>query len=180
VNSDDLFENWKKGGDIEAFSVLVAQLRKRVHAIARRRLNGEQEIEDIFQEVVTRLLEKKAIINDETHFEALATIYTVRAISERRRITSRFIADIEEADVPVDAGQLSELEGKERLAIYGECLHLLSDSYRTVIRLIYREGLTPAEAAKVLDTSEKQVTNLRDNARKRLKELVVNWRGRSA
>jgi RNA polymerase sigma-70 factor (ECF subfamily) len=136
-------------GDREAFGVLAGGAVDRLYAIARLILRDTDLAEDATQDALVRAWRDLPTLRDVERFDAWLYRLTVNACADigrrRRRWRSELtIVPIEPA-VPDRAAELADRDQLER------GLRRLTDAQRTILTLTFYVGLSPAEAADVLD-----------------------------
>jgi len=167
-------------GDRRAFDEIVTRYGPIALRVAARMAPDRQSAEDIAQEAMVRIW--RCAHEFDGHRARFTTwLYRIvvnLCIDLRRK--PRPVALPEDFD-PVDpsAGAAESVEIDERRAALIRAIDQLPAGQRAVLTLVYDEGLSGAEAARVLGVSTKAVERLLARARARLRELLVAGRQRS-
>jgi len=136
-------------GDHEAFSVLAVGSVDRLYAVARLILRDTDLAEDATQDALIRAWRDLPTLRDVERFDAWLYRLVVRSCADigrrRRRWRSELtIMTIESAE-PDRTAELADRDQLER------GLRRLSDAQRTILILHFYVGLSPGEAADVLE-----------------------------
>lgn len=172
MNVARAFAEWKRGSP-DQFSILWEVFEKMAQRVASKYTNSRGEVPDILGDVRLELLRRKEKIADVRHFEALVFLYAKRFALNNATYWSRIILDVENLEEGFEPNAAVAAERNEHRAIYEDCVDLLPDRYRTLLQLVYREELTTQQVAAVMGLSVRQVEDLKDNTRRRLKALVA-------
>ena len=165
-------------GDRDAFDELVTRHRDRVWAIALRMCRDRDDAEDVLQE--TFLAAWRSLDRFGGRSEVSTWLYRI-AINKShdviaRRRTSTPLDELPEQASPVDAGE----QHARRQAIE-RALQALTPEFRAVAVLCDILGLTPAEAAEVLEIPEGTAKSRVFRARAELaRALAPDWRPTTA
>jgi RNA polymerase sigma-70 factor, ECF subfamily len=136
-------------GDREAFSVLAGGAVDRVYAIARLILRDTDLAEDATQDVLVRAWRDLSTLRDVERFDAWIYRLTVRACADIGRRQRRWRAQLTVVPIePTEPDRATELADRDQLE---RGLRRLSDAQRTILILTYYAGLSPNEAADVLE-----------------------------
>ena len=164
--SDPELMTWSAGGDTRAFDAVVVRHGPLALRIARRLVDDAVAAEDIVQEAMVRLWSQAARFDAS---RALLTTWLYRivanlAIDHRRR--RRPMSLPENFDVVDPAfGAEEALERAEDHASLDAAMAALPPRHHTVVALVYEEGMSGAEAARLLRISAKAVERLLARAR---------------
>ena len=136
-------------GDHEAFSALAVGSVDRLYAVARLILRDTDLAEDATQDALIRAWRDLPTLRDVERFDAWLYRLVVRSCADigrrRRRWRSELtIMTIESAE-PDRTAELADRDQLER------GLRRLSDAQRTILILHFYVGLSPGEAADVLE-----------------------------
>jgi RNA polymerase sigma-70 factor (ECF subfamily) len=154
------------------------QLHDGLLAFVRRRVDGEQEAEDVLQEVFVRIHANLGSLNDTESLHAWVYRLTRNAIADyyrRRARTDRVIEAVRvyaiEEPLPAGSDPLTEpdpdLEG-----CVAELIGELPESYAEALRLTERGELTQQEAAERLGLSVSGMKSRVQRGRKQLEVLL--------
>jgi RNA polymerase sigma-70 factor (ECF subfamily) len=136
-------------GDREAFSVLAGGAVDRVYAIARLILRDTDLAEDATQDALVRAWRDLPTLRDVERFDAWLYRITVRACADVGRHRRRWRAELRVVPIePAESDRAAELADRDQL---DRGLRRLSDAQRTILILTYYVGLSPSEAADVLE-----------------------------
>lgn len=156
-----------------AFEALVQRHGPLVLGVCRRVLGNWHDAEDAFQTAFLALarhagsISKQASVGGWLHQVALNS-----ALKAKARAASRHWCESQAGSRPA-SDLLSEVTGRELLAVLDEELLLLPEKYRTPLVLCYLEGRTRDEAAQLLGwslgTLKRRLEQARESLRGRLK-----------
>jgi RNA polymerase sigma-70 factor, ECF subfamily len=136
-------------GDREAFSVLAGGAVDRLYAIARLILRDTDLAEDATQDALVRAWRDLPTLRDVERFDAWLYRLTVNACTDIGRRRRRWRAELTIVPIePAEPDRAAELADRDQLE---RGLRRLSDPQRTILILTYYVGLSPTEAAGVLD-----------------------------
>jgi len=162
--------SWSAGGDRRAFDEIVVRHGPFALRAASRVIGNRAVAEEIAQEAMLRAWSQARNFNpDRARFTTwLYRIIMNLCIDQQRRVQP---APIPEDFNPVDpAATPPELvEARERNTLLAGAITELPASQRAALTLVYDEGLSGAEAARVLGLSAKAVERLLARARAHLR-----------
>ncbi len=163
-------------GKPDAFSPLVEYYSARIYAHLYRMVRNREEAEDLTQETFVLAYRKIGSYDRTRPFRnwlyAIATnVGKNAARSRRRRIPSALEDQGTEVSV-VDDGSAELAESHELKDRLAGAVNQLPDPLPVLIQLYYQEGLTIAEAAKVLEMSEGAAKVALHRARKTLRTML--------
>jgi RNA polymerase sigma-70 factor (ECF subfamily) len=168
--SDNDFAIAAAAGDADAFARLIERQYDRIYALAWRWSGDQAEAEDIAQDVCVKLASAirsfRGESNATTWIYRIAYTTTVDHIRARRRV---HLVAPEQMAALVDAPDTNNAEVH---MLYGElwaAVRQLPDQQRDAVLLVYGQDLSHAEAAQVMDCTEKTVSWHLHEARKRLR-----------
>jgi RNA polymerase sigma-70 factor (ECF subfamily) len=175
---ETLFEA-ARGGDEQAFRVLVDRHARVVRRLALSILGDAHEAEDIAQEAFVAAWRAKDNWTPDARFTTwLHRIAVNKAIDRyrRRRATPEpndVITRLADAapSAPVE-DQQQALERRESARSLRDCLQRLPDSQRQALTLYYFEDLDVGRIAGVLDTTEQAVRSLLKRGKQALRLLI--------
>jgi len=163
---EQLVVEYRTDGDREVFALLVRRYERELYSYLRRYLGSAEMAEDVFQATFLQVHLKCDRFDENRRFRPwLYTVATNQAIDAQRRNKRHRMVSLDRpvsAD-NVDIGALVDLlEGDERDPLENvsqlergqwvqEALDGLSESMRSVIHLVYYQGMKYREAAEILD-----------------------------
>jgi RNA polymerase sigma-70 factor (ECF subfamily) len=165
-------------GDRAAFDELVVRHRDRVWAIALRMCRDRDDAEDVLQE--TFIAAWRALDRFGGRSEVTTWLYRIAVnkshdvIAKRRASTT--LDELNEPASPVDAG-----EQRARQQAIERALQTLTPEFRAIAVLCDILGLTPAEAAEILEIPDGTAKSRLFRARGELaRALAPDWRPTTA
>lgn len=178
---DGLLGRWVRGaksGDRASFDALIQAHQSLVVRLAQRLLLNQAEAQDAAQEVFLRLHRSLARIEEQRALEPWLYRTTVNICHDLRRKRRKLVAlDLAGHVATRQAGPAETLEAAERQAMFESALLCLGDRERTAIVLRDLEGLSTAETAGILGTTESTVRTQIASGRLKLKQWIdVNYR----
>jgi RNA polymerase sigma-70 factor (ECF subfamily) len=175
--SDAELALWSSGGDRRAFDGLVTQYGSFALRVAGRLASDRSAAEDIVQEAMVRAWKQIGSFDPERgRFTTwLYRIVVNLCIDDRRRSKPEQMADDFDAADPA-YGADAVIEDHEQRAGLAVALRALPVHQRGAIALVYDEGLSGAEAARVMGLSAKAVERLLARARTHLRESLKSAR----
>jgi RNA polymerase sigma-70 factor, ECF subfamily len=179
IASDAELMSWSAGGDRRAFDEIVTRHGPFALRVAARLLPDAALAEDVVQEALVQVW-SAARRFDPQRGRFTTWLYRVvvnRCISERRRRQPGPLPeDFDAADCA--AGPYEAVEVNERHAVLAAALEALPVHQRAAVTLVYDEGLSGAEAARILGLSAKAVERLLARARQSLRDRLEPERAR--
>jgi RNA polymerase sigma-70 factor (ECF subfamily) len=138
-----------KRGDREAFSVLAGGAVDRLYAVARLILRDTDLAEDATQDALVRAWRDLPTLRDVERFDAWLYRLTVNACADIGRRKRRWRSELTVVPIePAEPDRAAEFADRDQLE---RGLRRLSDAQRSILILTYYVGLSPTEAADVLD-----------------------------
>ena len=168
-----------KAGDLAAFEQIVTRYERIVLRVARRLLGDPELARDAAQEVFLRLHGKLGKFQEEKDLAPWLYRMTVNLCHDLRRRSKPSVAlDLAPAlrDAALDPEQAMEL--LQRQELIAAALEELSPREREAIVLRDLEGLSTAEVARVLRSSEGTVRSQISTGRVKIKKFVMARLGR--
>jgi RNA polymerase sigma-70 factor (ECF subfamily) len=166
LTDEELVVEYRTDGDRELFALLVRRYERELYSYLRRYLGSAEMAEDVFQATFLQVHLKCDRFDANRRFRPwLYTVATNQAIDAQRRNKRHRMVSLDRpvsAD-NVDIGALVDLlEGDERDPLENvsqlergqwvqEALDGLSESMRSVVHLVYYQGMKYREAAEILD-----------------------------
>ena len=143
-------------GDGRALEQLVALFSDMLVRFACRITNDPAAAEDIAEDAFVALIfKKKQFAND-----AALRAYLFRTVRNKCYDYLRFKKRLVSLDENVISDVISDLEARDRDRALYAALGELHGPYRDAVYLVYLEGLSAEECARVLKRTKKQVYNL--------------------
>jgi RNA polymerase sigma-70 factor, ECF subfamily len=168
---DATLVSWSAEGDRRAFDEIVTRHGSFALRVAARLLPDSRVAEDVVQEALVRAW-SQARNFDERRARFTTWLYRIvvnLCIDHKRRLQPEPMPeDFDPADPA--AGTVETLEVMERDATLARALSELPPRQRAAMTLIYDEGLSGADAARILGLSAKAVERLLARARAFLRE----------
>lgn len=165
-----------QAGDLQSYEEVVERLRAWAFSHAFARLGDSQLAEDAVQEAFVEAYRNLGKLSAPEAFaswfqKVLAT--ACNRMTRRRRVVTVPLTGAEET-MQGGTSLSSELERIERDRIVHMAIQSLPDSQRTVTALYFIGGMTQREIGDYLSLSEAAVKKRLFNARRKLKEYVIN------
>jgi len=159
-------------GDERAFRILARRHVPRSVGLARRILGNGADAEDVAQEAMLRVWTNAPRWKPIASFKTWLTRIVVNLCLDRKRKTpfSPLEAAGEVADPTPDAAAQRETSDESRRV--DAAIDALPDRQRAAIVLTYREGLSNAQTAEVLETTVKAVETLLVRAKQSLRDAL--------
>ena len=168
-----------KGGDQQAFEMLVKRYRKRIFALALHICGSSSEADDITQDVFLKAYRALADFEGRSEFFTWVYRMTVNRALNVRRDRVRRGEDIDdprlEMAVAVDArsnpGREAEL--RQTYARLLRALDALPADMRTTVILVCMQGMSHGEVAVVQNVSDGTIAWRMHEARRRMNESMA-------
>ena len=166
LTDEELVVEYRTDGDREVFALLVRRYERELYSYLRRYLGSAEMAEDVFQATFLQVHLKCDRFDENRRFRPwLYTVATNQAIDAQRRNKRHRMVSLDRSVSAdnVDIGALVDLlEGDERDPLENvsqlergqwvqEALDGLSESMRSVVHLVYYQGMKYREAAEILD-----------------------------
>lgn len=179
--ADEQLVAWSADGDRRAFDQIVCRHGPFALRVAARLLPDRAAAEDIVQEAMVRAWNQSGRFDPgRARFQTwLYRIVVNLCIDQRRRVTPVPLPDTFDAADPHAAAD-EIVAATERQAALASALRALPGRQRAAMTLVYDEGVSGAEAARILGLSAKAVERLLARARTALREQMLadhDWKG---
>lgn len=166
-----------KAGDRDAFNELVRHTYKRVHAVAVRLTDNEQDADDVVQDTYVRAFRSLRRFRGDARFTTwLHRIATNTAFTLHERRTRHTHGDIDAvpdvADISVDADPEASAEVDAVGARLISALNGLPSRLRSVVVLRDVHGMSHREIADELEITESAAKVRLHRARARLRDVL--------
>lgn len=171
---DEDLISWSAKGDRRAFDVIVCRHGRFALRVAMRLIPHAPTAEDVVQEAMVRAWTQAG------HFDARRARFTTwlyrivvnLCIDHRRRVQPDPMP--EGFDIPDPAASAEEqIEAAERQRTLIQAMQALPERQRAAMTLVYDEGLSGAEAGRVLGLSAKAIERLLARARLALRNRLL-------
>jgi len=168
-------------GREEAFAELVEEYQSAAFSMLRRVLGPHQPVEDLAQEAFLRVWRSRDSYQPRGRFTTFLYRITYNLALNQLRGNKRKplspmpqTADgaVLEPEDQLGAAPEAGADGRDWAGIIEGALAQLSENQRAALVFQHYDGLSLAEVAQVLGTSEKAVKSLLHRARTRLRELL--------
>lgn len=177
LSSDEELAAKLQHGQTEALTVLFERYSPQVYRHARRVLKNDAEAEDLVQQVFLDVLRSAGQFNaKKASFKTWLLMFTYcQTVNRWRQLRARHYYDsvsLEEILPAVLEGaqQAFPFQAAEAICLVEQALRLIQPRQRTVIELVYYEGLTPQEIA---DRTGESVPVVRHNLYRGLDKIRV-------
>ncbi|MBQ8896287.1 MAG: RNA polymerase sigma factor [Clostridia bacterium] len=163
-------------GDESAFEEILNTYREGLTFFICRYVKNVDVAEDIAADVFAYIIFKPKKYNFKVSLKTyLYTIGRSRALDWLRKESKRRHIPIESLyNEPSDNSKTLEetvIAEEEKRKLYA-AMDKLPDDYKTAMHLVYFEGLSYEEAAKVMDKNKKQIENIIYRAKKTLRKYL--------
>lgn len=160
-------------GDSEAFESLVRRYQRMIYALTYRMTGSATDAEDLTQETFIRAYEELGAFRSDAKFSSwLYRIGANLCLNWRKRAARRDEV-YDEWLTRIEEGEKKECTVEEQVT---SALQKLNPKQRAAVVLTTYEGLSHAEAARVLSCSETTVSWRLFTARAKLKRLLKHVR----
>src|SRR5438105_12715371 len=165
-----------RGGDADAFEILVRRKTSKVYALCYRVIGNAEDAKDISQLVFIKLWENLEKYDSQYAFDTwLYRMVTNVAIDFMRNKQSRENAvnsNLRLVRTSIDADQGTIVQRKEIESVFNAVAQVLSPKQKTIFVMNQMDDLSSSEIAKVLGCRESTVRNHLFNARKLMQQQL--------
>ena len=164
-----------KAGDASAFEAILCQFERRVLLTAMRLLNGNlEDAKDAAQQVFLRLHRSLHQLDANRNFASWLYRITVNVCRDMLRVRARRpVVSLEAAgDCAMAGGAEDAMRRNEQMRLIYSALATLSEHERAAIVLRDLEGISTAEVARILESSESTVRSQISYARVKIRKFV--------
>ncbi len=165
-----------RGGDPDAFEVLVRRKTSKVYSLCYRIIGNSEDAKDISQLVFIKLWENLEKYDPQYAFDTwLYRMVTNVAIDFMRNKQSRENAvnsNLRLVKTSSDAEQGTIVQRKEVESVFNSVAQVLSPKQKTIFVMNQMDDLSSSEIAKVLGCRESTVRNHIFNARKLMQQQL--------
>lgn len=164
-------------GDATAFSELVGRYYRPVYRVVWRMTGGHADSEDIAQEAFVKLWQNPRQVREAGALKGWLMRVASNAVIDRSRRKRPDALD-DTPEVPDGRpGQQKQLERSAAASVIDGEVAGLPERQRLALTLVYFEGLSNIETARIMETTVEAVESLLGRARRSLKEsLSGQWR----
>jgi RNA polymerase sigma-70 factor (ECF subfamily) len=164
------------GGDSAAFEQIILRYENRIMAMAARLLGAREEARDVTQEVFLRAFKYLHRLDVQKPVEPWLMRITVNVCRDAARLRQRRLATFVDVDEPERMDESPDpyagLARKQEQLILQKALETLPEKERLAIVLRDVEGLSTAEVASILRSSETTVRSQVSRGRLKLKAAI--------
>jgi RNA polymerase sigma-70 factor (ECF subfamily) len=184
-SDEQLFEQFRDGGDPAAFEVLVHRYEQELFGFLRRYLGDAQLAEDVFQSTFLRVYQACDRFETGRRFRPwLYTIATHQAIDAQRRARRHRLSvhgrradheagiSLEEMAVAPGRGAGARLEDEETRAWVRTAVDRLPEPQRRVVSLVYEHGVKQHDVARILGVP---VGTVKSRMHAAMRKLSASW-----
>lgn len=170
--SDESLMHRIAGGDRQAFRTLARRHSGRAAGLARRMVGSDADAEEVVQEALLRVWINAPRWRPLAAFRTWFYRIVLNLCLSRRRKPATFSLDEAGEVVDPSMGPAEHFEHQERNRRIADAIAALPERQRAAIVLTYREGLSNAEVAAIVDTSVSGVETLLVRARRSLRSKL--------
>lgn len=162
-------------GNKESFEELILKYKSNLIYFITRYVKSIETAEDIFQDIIVYVLENKDYYNFDYSFKTyiymIAKSKTIDYIKKYKNIDS-----IDDMNFELEDTKLLEdiILTKDRQKKIQNVMKKMLPEYQLVIYLTQIEGLSYKDTALVMNKKESQIKTLSFNARKKLRQLMID------
>jgi RNA polymerase sigma-70 factor, ECF subfamily len=171
-------------GDSTAFEQIILRYEARVMTVAARLLGGKDDARDVAQEVFLRAFKYLHRLNLQKPMEPWLIQITINACRDaarqRQRRRDTFVEMNAPETVDESANPYTDVAREQERLILQKALDMLPEKERLAVLLRDVEGLSTAEVASVLHSSETTVRSQVSRGRLRLRAAINQLMGGKA
>lgn len=162
-------------GNKKSFEELILKYKNNLIFFITRYVKNIETAEDIFQDIAVYILENKDYYNFDYSFKTyiymIAKSKTIDFIKKQKNIDS-----IDDSNFELEDTKLLEeiILSKDRQKKIQNVMKKMLPEYQLVIYLTQIEGLSYKDTALIMNKKESQIKTLSFNARKRLRQLMLD------
>lgn len=174
VHSDTELYRLFISGDESAFEKLVGLYRENLTLYIHSIVNDMYDAEDLMIDTFACLAEKRGFEEKsslKTYLFAIARHLALRCVKKRRGKEPISIEKLVEEPSDGDGQEIDYLRGERKNRLHAG-IQALRPEYGEVLRLLYFENMSYADAAKAMNKTKKQIDNLAYNAKISLKAVL--------
>ena len=164
-------------GDVSAFERIIVRYERRVLSLAWRLLGKQEDAQDASQEVFLRAFRYLHRFDSRRPFEPWLMKMTVNVCHDLGKKRQRQPESLRDPDtVQATGSPHDDLHSEEQRKILYQALQELPEKERAAIVLRDIEGLSTAEVAEILNSSEATVRSQICTARLKIRKAVERGR----
>lgn len=159
-------------GDKSGFVDIVKEYNDRLILFVDTIINDMYISEEVIDDVFLRLYTDRPVYKEKYSFKTwLYTIARNTALNYLKKIKRHTYSPIEDFCYISDTVDIEAeyIQDEQKILIH-HCIKALNREYADVLFLVYFEGLSNAETAKIIGKSQRQITQLLYRAKKALKD----------
>ncbi len=169
--SDEMLARAAAAGDRDAFGTLLARHYDRLFALCWRLTGSRAAAEDLTQDICATLPARLRGFRGEARFATWLYRVAVNAAHDRRRREAAHARAAQGWGEVERARHAARAEARARHDWLAAAMRQLPDSLRDTVALVLGQGLTQAEAARVLNLPEGTIAWRMAEVKKRLRAL---------
>ena len=175
-DSDEMLVKRAIAGDRAGFAALVSRHYDLMFKVAFKWCGSKEDAEDIAQDVCVRLGQAIAKYDGEARFTTWLYRVVLNATRDHQRkqeTNLKKLADFAREPSAHDAASLDFEAENDALDNLWRAVRLLPPRQCDAVMLVFAEDMTHGEAAKVMGCAEGTVSSNIHDAKKKLKELLL-------
>ncbi len=157
-----------------SFRTTVLPLGDRLFRLALRITMNKAEAEDVVQDTLLKVWERREDWNQIDNLEAFAMATCRNRALDLVKRAGRITAPLDESQPTPMHSPHEQMEVREEFSHVRRLMDSLPETQRTIMLLRDIEGMTYQEIAQTLDISETQVKVYLHRARTKIKEWITN------
>ena len=161
-----------QAGDAGAFEALLVQHYRFIFRVACRWTGNPSDAEDVTQTICMRLADTIRSYDGRASFEGWLYRVTLNAVRDQQRASARRGRLVSAAAVLTEEFRQGDQEDALHVADIWRAVRALPEKQRDAILLVHGEGLSQAEAARIMGCKEVTVSWHIHQARKALRGVL--------
>lgn len=161
--------------NIEQFKTDIIPLRPKLFLLALKMLGNEDEAEDIVQESLLRLWEKRRLLGEATNPAGFAMQTAKHICIDRLRARKQSVEMEERYAEPNDSSPYLQTEWNDSVKIVKRIIEHLPELQRMIIRMRDIEGYELEEIADITGTAVGAVAANLSRARKKVRSEFIKY-----
>lgn len=174
LEDESLYERYL-GGDDSALDELLVRYRDALTLFLYSIVKNEADAEDLMMDTFALLLVKKPGFGKRSSFRTwlFGIGHNLARNHNRKKKFLLFGGGEEQTELPDAEGPENGFLHDERNIQLYRAMQNLREDYRTVLHLQFFQEMNADETALIMKKSKKQIYNLTNNAKNRLKEILL-------